>query len=79
MAKAKTTQQPDLTTAEVAEKLGITSLAVQGLIKRGHFPNVRKLPGKTTTYLIPYSDFESYLAVREARRKQKSATAAENG
>lgn len=78
MAKA-TTQPQDLTTTQVAEKLGITSLAVQGLIKRGHFPNVRKLPGKTTTYLIPYPDFESYLVVREARRKRKSAPASSKG
>ena len=71
MTKAAT--QRDLTTAEVAEKLGIKPVSVWGLIKRSRFPNAHKLPGKTSTYLIPYSDVENYLAVREARRKQKSA------
>ena len=79
MAKTTTTQPQDLTTAEVAERLGIKPLSVLGLIKRGHFPNTRKLPGKTSTCLITYSDFENYLAVREARRKGKSATASDKG
>jgi len=76
---AKVTQLQELTTAQIADRLGITPLAVRGLIKRGHFPNVRKLPAANATYLIPYSDFENYLAVREARKRQKSATAAESG
>lgn len=76
MAKTAKTRPQELTTAEVAEQLGITPLAVRGLIKRGHFPNFRKLPAANATYLIPYSDFESYLVVREARRsKRKSAPA----
>jgi len=71
MAK-KTNQPTEMTTAQVAERLEITPLAVRGLIKRGHFPNVRKLPAANGTYLIPYSDFESYLVVREARRRKKA-------
>lgn len=67
----KTTQPIELTTAQVAEKLDITPLAVRGLIKRGHFPNFRKLPAVNGTYLIPISDLETYLEVREARRKRR--------
>ena len=68
----KTTNQPiDLTTAQVAERLGIIRKSVRGLIERGHFPNARKLPGKTTTYLIPLSDVEAFLAVREARKQKR--------
>jgi len=69
----KATTQPDLTTTEVAKRLGIVSRSVLGLIKRGRFPNARKLPAFNGTYLIPFSDVENYLAVREARRKRKSA------
>jgi len=72
MAK-KATQPIDITTAEAAGKLGLSTDAVLGLIRRGHFPNARKLPGKTSTYLIPCSDVDQLLAVREARRKRKSA------
>ncbi len=61
----------DITTAEVADKLERSTDAVLGLIKRGHFPTARKLPGKTTTYLIPLSDVEAYLAVREARKQKR--------
>ncbi len=65
----------ELTTSEVAERLGIMPISVRGLIKRGHFPNKRKLPGKTSTYLIPNSDVEQYIAEREARKlKRKSAS-----
>lgn len=67
----KTTEPQDMTTAEVADKLGLISRSVVGLIKRGRFPNVRKLPGKTTTYLIPYSDYKAYLVYREARNKKR--------
>jgi len=71
MAKA-TIPPMDLTTLEIAERLGITSRAVRGLINRGRFPNARQVPG--ATYLIPYSDFENYLEVREGRKlKRKSA------
>ncbi len=70
MAK-KTTQPQDMTTAELAEKLGIKKNAVWGLIHRGRFPNCRKLPGATTTYLIPYSDYEAYLVYRDARNKKR--------
>jgi len=78
---AKKMDQPiELTTAQVAEQLGITPLAVRGLIKRGHFPNWRKLPGKTATYLILCSDLEQYLAEREARKlKKKSASSPQTG
>ena len=70
----KTTQPTELTTAQVAEQLGITSLAVRGLIKRGRFPNAHKLPAFNATYLIPLSDLENYLPVREARKRKKSAS-----
>lgn len=73
MAK-KTVQLIELTTAQVAEQLGITPLAVRGLIKRGHFPNFRKLPAFNGTYLIPLSDLENYLPIREARKRNKSAS-----
>jgi len=72
MAKAKILPR-DLTTSEVAERLGITPRAVRGLIQRGHFPNARKLPGASNPHLIPLPDVEDYLVVREARRKEKSA------
>jgi predicted DNA-binding transcriptional regulator AlpA len=71
MAK-KTTQPLDMTTTQLAQKLGLTQSAVLGLITRGRFPNVRKLPGKTTTYLIPYSDYEAYLVYRTKRNKKHS-------
>jgi len=70
MAK-KTTQPEDMTITEVAEKLGRKQRSVLDLIKRGRFPNVRKLPGRTTPYLIPYSDYEAYLVYREARNKRR--------
>ena len=70
----KTAIQPrDLTTTEVAEQLGVTPRAVLGLIQRGRFPNAQKLPAVNGTYLIPLSDLENYLPVREAR-KRKSAS-----
>ena len=69
MAK-KTAQPQDMTTSELAEKLDRSVNSVLGLINRGRFPNVRKLPGRTTTYLIPYSDYEAYLIYREARNKK---------
>lgn len=78
MAK-KTTQPPDMTTAELAEKLGIKKNSVWGLIQRGRFPNYRKLPGKTTPYLIPYSDYETYLVYREARNKKRRQPVEETG
>lgn len=71
MAKQVQPQPIDLTTSQVAEKLGITNLAVRGLINRGRFPNVRKLPPMNGTYLIPYSDFQEYLKYREARNKKR--------
>lgn len=64
----------DLTTAQVAKHLDITASAVLGLLNRGRFPNARKLPGKTTTYLIPLSDVDHYLEVREARKRRKTAS-----
>jgi len=69
---AKKTEEPeDMTTTELAEKLGIGHRAALGLINRCRFPNVRKLKGVTTTYLIPYSDYEAYLVYREARNKKR--------
>jgi len=77
MAKKTTTAIPfyapkliEFTISEVAEKLGITSQAVRGLIQRGHFPNSYKLPGRTGAYLITRSDLENYLPVREARKQR---------
>ena len=70
----KASQPRDLTAAEVAEQLGITPRAVRGLIERGRFPNWIKLPGKTGAYLIPLSDLENYLPIREARKRNKSAS-----
>ena len=67
----KQEQPEDMTTAELAEKLGVKKNAVWGLIHRRRFPNARKLPGKTTTYLIPYSDYEAYLVYREKRNKKR--------
>lgn len=64
----------DLTTAEVAQQLGITRRAIVGLIQRGRFPNARKLPAVNGTYLIPLSDLENYLPIREARKRNKSAS-----
>jgi len=72
--KAQPTQPIDLTTAQVADKIERSTDAALGLIHRGHFPNARKLPGKTATYLIPVSDVEHYLEVREARKRRKSAS-----
>lgn len=75
-AMVKTINQPiDLTTAQVAERLGLKPHSVFGLIQRGHFPNVRKLAGKTTTYLIPLSDLEAELARREARKQKRHQSA----
>jgi excisionase family DNA binding protein len=74
MAKTTTPPQTELTTSEVAERLEISSEAVRGLILRGRFPNVRKLPKFNGTYLIPLSDLENYLPIREARKRQKSAS-----
>jgi len=74
IAKTTTPHPKDLTTAEVAEMRKITTQAVRGLIQRGHFPNVRKLPGRTGAYLIPCSDLEHYLVLCEARKRQKSAS-----
>lgn len=72
MAKAEHAPTDLLTTAQVAQELGIIPKSVLGLIERGHFPNSRKLPGgKNSTYLIPYSDFVAYLAVREARKQKR--------
>jgi excisionase family DNA binding protein len=70
----KAVQPTELTTAEVAQHLGITRRSVIGLIQRGRFPNARKLPAANATYLIPLSDLENYLPVREARKRNKSAS-----
>ncbi len=70
MKKKKEPQ--DMTIREVAEKLGITSSAVLGLINRGRFPNAHKLPGgKRMPYLIPDCDYDAYLVYREARNKKR--------
>ena len=74
MKKTTPAKPIDLTTAEMAERLEISSRAVLGLIKRGRFPNARKLPAVNGTYLTPLSDLESYLVVREARKRRKSAS-----
>jgi excisionase family DNA binding protein len=72
----KTTEQPtELTTSQVAERLGIVSRSVRGLIERGRFPNARQLPGSTNTYLIPLSDLEVELARREARKQKRHQSA----
>jgi DNA-binding transcriptional regulator LsrR (DeoR family) len=72
----KTPEQPtEFTTSQVAEKLGIVSRSVRGLIERGRFPNARKLPGSTNTYLIPLSDLEAELARREARKQKRHQSA----
>ncbi len=63
----------DMTTAEVAQYMGITPSSVLGLLERKRFPNARKPSGRTTTYLIPLSDVDHYLEVREARKRRKSA------
>jgi excisionase family DNA binding protein len=80
MTKAVPMQPKELTTSEIAERLGITPLAIRGLIKRGHFPNFRKLPGASNPYLVPQSDLDTYLVAREARKlKRKSAAVPEKG
>lgn len=67
---------PELTTSELAEKLGITPKSARGLIQRGHFPNARKIgTGKTMPYLIPLADLEAYLEKREAQKEKRRQSA----
>jgi hypothetical protein len=46
------------------------------LIKRGHLPTTRKLPGWLAMSLL---NPQTYLEKREARKKQKSATSLQKG
>lgn len=55
----------NMTTAQVAQVLNLTTRAVQNLAKAGRFPGAVKLPGKTSTYLIPRSD-----VLAEQKRRQ---------
>ena len=60
----------EYTTTEVAKLLGISPRAVRQHLDAGDFPNARKLPGSTNTYLIPRADVEAYL---KEKRRQTSA------
>jgi len=68
--KDKTTPPNDYTTTEVAALLGISPRAVRQHLDAGHFPNARKLPGFTTTYLIPRADVKAFL--QKKRRQLKT-------
>ena len=55
-----------LTTAEVAELLGITSSAVVKAVSAGRIKPTRKLPGRTGTYMFRRSDVERLAGERGA-------------
>ena len=64
-----------LTTVEVAGELRVTARMVRKYISAGEFPNSKKLAGKTTTYLIPRSDVDAYVAARKKRLQPEGALA----
>jgi len=78
---AKKTIEPPvfLTTTDIADQLSISVRAVCGLIKRGRFPNARKVPGGRGTHLIPVPDYEAYLIYREQRNKKRHQPVEETG
>ena len=51
-----------LTVEQVAITLEVTPRTVRNLIKRGRFPNARKIDPlkKKSSYQIPFSDVEAY-------------------
>ena len=55
-----------LTTSEAAEALGITASAVTKAVEAGRLRPVRKLPGRTGTYLFRRCDVERLAAKRGA-------------
>lgn len=58
-----------LTTAEVAQTLGITQRTVLRLIAGGAFPNHRQIPAGD--YLIPTTDLVSYISYIRSSKKEK--------
>ena len=58
----------ELTTAETAKRLGVTTQAIAKWIRRGLFPNAYKVNpyGVTSPYRIPEEDVEAF--ERERRR-----------
>ncbi len=56
-----------LSTAEVAERLGVHRITVQLWIRKGYFPNAYKVGlGKNSPYVIPESDIVAF----EEKRRQ---------
>ena len=64
----------DLTSAEVAARLGVTTRTVQRLYARGYFPNARKFGAHTSAPLaIPEPDliaYEKTLAAKPSRAER---------
>ena len=56
-----------LTVEDVAIELGVTGRTVRNLIKRGRFPNAHKIDPLSlkSTYQIPKSDLEKYIALQK--------------
>ncbi len=59
-----------LTVTQVAELLQVSNRTVRNLIKRGHFPQARKIdPSRwRSSWRIPQEDVNSYKSLVEASR-----------
>jgi excisionase family DNA binding protein len=61
-----------LTVRQVAEMLDVTTRTVQRMVRRGDFPGAYQLPGGShSTFVIPKSDLDAYLAAREQEQKKR--------
>jgi excisionase family DNA binding protein len=61
----------ELSTAQAAERLGVTQQAIAKWIRQGLFPNAYKINpyGRTSPYRIPERDIEAF----EEKRKERSS------
>lgn len=55
-----------LTTAQVADRLGVTGTTVRNLVRSEKLTAFGKLPSSTGSYLFDESEVERYLAAKDA-------------
>lgn len=60
------TSQPLLTTAEVAQRLGVDVRTVHRMVASGRLTPVQKLPGRTGSYVFSAAAVEAVAPEREA-------------
>jgi predicted ArsR family transcriptional regulator len=65
--------RPDLTTAQVAERMGVSVHAVRFWIKRGLLPNAYELAEtRGSVWMIPAGDLKSFTPPKKTGRPPKA-------